>query len=940
MRKARTVLALLLAFAIPIRAETTTDPLWYLLSTYVLAPDTKAVQAEGEGPADTKGLAELQSDLLLLSDGFESFRDEAQVKETLVRLEPRMSPELRPFFKDRGSSLDAIYRTLAVTDYTWAQRFPEPPCSPIEARRKLLDSRDGLFQTAKGDASPWLVSLLGPRAEGKSVEQALDQASAETKLAGAEYEKRRAQIRRLTLALASDKAVGSARSKLYCSRAAAYEDLAASHSHQGGGAILASRTAVRAPAEPSVFVVVWNSRRAAATLVYTKAGPVLLTDASVVQDTDHPYLFAYSEKTKPIELKASVARRDPNLGLAVLTYSEDRARPALTLAETAPSRNELVYALGHAEVSGLWTKTSGLVTKSDPESFQTDAAVSSDFSGGPALNEAGEVAGILVLRPADTEERFWPIAVPAAVIKSWLDGSASPLPPATEAVEDAGTAAILSRTRPSALTETGLGDWNIPSLPPPPPTPRGVCVANCGGPSTPSRSYSSYSGGSSNSGNAELGQALGKLGAVLILEGIPALFRGIGKLFKRPGKPSSSSSVATHKTSPKVDPPPKPIPLKPTGIRLTADKSEAFPRDVIRLSATVLFTGDAGSKAGIAVTFTKNSDMAEFPEGSTARTDMDGVAAVSLYMRPDEADEAHEELDREIRRHNGEIVDIRTRHALPPNAKPAAKVKNIAANALDALDDESDKSDSVPASRTPEPSSPNMTEAGISVPTPSVASPPVPKLHLTAGRIDVEAAGAGFSDGFTINSMNMPASKIDDKSCARMRADAEKKCTENRDCSAAATCTENKDIRKSLVDCQKARKAVSDSCQIPEDKEKSNEITGRVKSCGSIIARYCCPEWTEALERAKEAACGRGGCSGSDSCVVLLAKLAAARSCLSLYKLQAQLCYGGVEDTGHAERTSFGIPNQIQRCLDLIRLFNDAKPHPNSCVEENGERAP
>ncbi|MDD5303002.1 MAG: serine protease [Elusimicrobia bacterium] len=607
MRKARTALALLLAFAIPIRAETTTDPLWYLLSTYVLAPDTTAAQTESEDSTDAKGLAELQSDLLLLSEGFESFRDESQVKETLTRLEPRMSPELRPFFKDRASSLDAIYRTLAVTDYTWAQRFPEPPCSPVEARRKLLDSRDGLFQTAKGDASPWLVSMLGPRAEGKSVEQALDQASAKTKLTAAEYEKRRAQIRRLTLALASDKAVGSARSKLYCSRAAAYEDLAASHRLQGVGATLASRSAVRAAPEPSVFVVVWNSRRAAATLVGTKAGPVLLTDAAIVQDTDHPFLFAYSDKAKPLELKATVARRDAGVGLAILTFSEDRGRPALTLAETVPSENDLVSALGHTEVSGLWTKSSGLVTRSGSESFQTDAAISSDFSGGPVLNEAGEVAGILVLRPADTEEGRWPIAVPAAVIGRWLDGSESAGPTATESIEDAGTAAILSRTRPSALTEAGLGDWNIPNLPPPPPTPRGVCVANCGGSGTPSRSYSSYSGGSSNSGNAELGQALGKLGAVLILEGIPALFRGIGKLFKGSGKRSSPSRVATHETSPKAEPPPKPKPppLKPIGIRLTVDKSEALPRDIVRLTAKVLFTGVAGSKAGIAVSFSK-----------------------------------------------------------------------------------------------------------------------------------------------------------------------------------------------------------------------------------------------------------------------------------------------------------------------------------------------
>ncbi|PIR16135.1 MAG: hypothetical protein COV48_10570, partial [Elusimicrobia bacterium CG11_big_fil_rev_8_21_14_0_20_64_6] len=45
--------------------------------------------------------------------------------------------------------------------------------------------------------------------------------------------------------------------------------------------------------------------------------------------------------------------------------------------------------------------------------------------------------------------------------------------PKHEAIEDDGTAAVLSCAGPSALTEAGLGAWNIPNLPPPPPTPRG-----------------------------------------------------------------------------------------------------------------------------------------------------------------------------------------------------------------------------------------------------------------------------------------------------------------------------------------------------------------------------------------------------------------------------------------------------------------------------------
>jgi hypothetical protein len=236
VRTARAALAILLALAVPVRAETTSDPLWTMLSTYVLAPDPGAPEGEG----DTKGLAGLQADLLLLSDGFEAFRDEAQVKASLEKLHPRMSPELRPFFRDRASSLDAVYRTLAVTDYTWAGRLPDPPCAPGERRAAQLGSEDRLFADEKGEASPWLVSLLGPRAKGQQAAAALDQASAAARLTPAGYERLRAKARRITLALQSSSAEGFARAKLYCGRADVYEKLAAHHRAAKGGPIEAS----------------------------------------------------------------------------------------------------------------------------------------------------------------------------------------------------------------------------------------------------------------------------------------------------------------------------------------------------------------------------------------------------------------------------------------------------------------------------------------------------------------------------------------------------------------------------------------------------------------------------------------------------------------------------------------------------------------------------
>lgn len=730
MKAARAALALLLAVAIPVRAETTADPLWYLLSTFVVAPDARASEAGGDGPADAKGLAALQSDLLVLSEGFESFRDDAQVKETLERLQPRMSPELRPFFKDRRSSLDAIYRTLAVTDYTWAQRFPEPPCDPLEARRKLLAGRDGLFQSESAEASPWLVSLLGPQAAGQSAEAALDQATSRTRLNGAGYEKLRARARKLTAALTSDKAVGAARAKLYCSRAATFADLAAFHRTEKESLISASRTVGQTP-EKSVFAVIHDGRRAAAVLVKTKSGTFLVTDATVVGDAEHPRLFALSGNDKPLELESTVVRRSNN-GVAVLAYTDDPAHPSLSLADALPSKDELVTAVGHTRISGLWTKTSGLVTKVGETAFQTDAAISPEFVGGPVLNEVGEVAGILVLRPAEIEEGRWPIAIPAPILAKWLDDSTYSMSASTETevIEDAGTAAILSRTRPHELTDAGLGDWNIPNLPPPPPSPRGVCVSNCGGMSAPSSSYSSYSGGSYSSGNAELGQALGELGAVLILKGIPALFRGIAKLFKGAEKPAPPAIVKSHPAEVKAAPapPPEPVPPKLVGLDLQIDPEELIEGEALTAVASLRFTGDAPNKSGIRVTFTPSSGKKSY----SALTDISGIAKVTIDTDSTEADRERpfEALKGEERRQRGDEAAT----FLVPNRVPkteADKVKHQRAPAaFSSLDQEEMRNEESTASEAPvsdsDPVSPvegssGITEAGAS---PGFISPP------------------------------------------------------------------------------------------------------------------------------------------------------------------------------------------------------------------------
>ncbi|MBI5247810.1 MAG: trypsin-like peptidase domain-containing protein [Elusimicrobia bacterium] len=674
MRRARATLVLLLAASLPIRAETTSDPLWSLLASAVLPADEAAAREAGDG-SDAKGLAGLQADLQLLSEGLESFRDEAQVKVSLVRLEPRVAPAIRPYFRDRATSLRTIYRTLAVVDYTWAKRFPEPPCEPERARRRLLVSDDGLFCNADGTSAPWLVSLLGSGAAGKSAEAALDKASAKKKLDEAAYALRRAQIRRLTLALASDKAVGAARSKLYCARADAFEDLAESQvplaSH-----VLASRASGPAP-EAAVYFVD-GARRAAATLLRVNGEFVLLTDARAVEGIDRAKLRSRSE-----EQTAAVLRRDATLGLAILSFSGEKKTPALVLSKNNPSKNDLVSAIGHDDVAGHWTKTSGLVTKAGAVSFQTDAAISAGFTGGPVLDGAGEVAGVLVSRAADVEEKRWPVAVPAQTLARWLDGPIE-LSVSEETIENAGTAAILTKAGPSGLTETGLGAWNIGSLPPPPGEPRSVCVSRCGG-------GSSYSGSSSySSGGEELGQALGQLGAQLILKGLPALFQGIGKLFSKKPKASAVDQLVDNRrrSPPTETPKPPPDPLKPSSLSLSVSRTSLAQGEEVEAVATVGFTGKDGGRSGHSVSFTVvPGGKLNCPPGAT---DAGGIARVKCQAIIIEGDRTFDALQDETRRRLGLKTPERIKRK-PAKNDPIGALKERAEGSQDKLVIEEEK---------------------------------------------------------------------------------------------------------------------------------------------------------------------------------------------------------------------------------------------------------
>lgn len=554
---------------------------------------------------------------------------------------PRLPVGTARFFRDRATALDTLYRTLAVVDYTWAMRFPDPPCSPAANRARLLRSNDALFlDPISGKTSSWMAALLGPNAKDKSLEASLDQASISEAPSQAEYARLRARQNLITKALDSEDAVGEARAKLYCKRAEVREKLAASN--RASGPVLAARSSGEGNSRKGLVIMAGKTEdaleiRGAGVVIETRSGIRVLTDRRLGAGA---VVALVDGKPQPTPL--IIEREDERTGLMLLRPDGDLGE-AMSLAVAAPKKDDLVFAIAHSDRLGAWTRTQGLVTSADADQFETDAVADASMTGGAVLDEAGVLAGVLVLRRTENGGGEWPVAVPAPALRAWIDGGvapdASPAP-----IADAGTTKILTASRPllesvavgqgaisaSAESFTQRTPWGS--------TTRAVCVANCGD----SSPRGSYSGG--GDGNAELGQALGKLAAIgvqaLIFKGIPALFRSIGALFK--SNPSKSetrreSANSTHETTRKE---PEKLPDPVLHFDLTTkelDNSIIFTARITANRKDVLLSN-------IAVEFTVN--------GSTqppVKTDDDGLAVLKVYTPRSIA--AHERLDAESAKH-------------------------------------------------------------------------------------------------------------------------------------------------------------------------------------------------------------------------------------------------------------------------------------------------
>jgi len=727
--------AILLAWTPFVRAEEpSADPLIVLLTQYAAPVDQAAAGAPPSAPEENGArLAKVQSNLAVVVVGFEALRSPEQTERARRLAADAISPELRPFFKDRDATLDTAYRTLAVVDYTWALRFPEPPCAPRERRLTLLKSRDGLFaDPGTGAPSPWLERLLGPASYGRTAEDALDRASAAAPVSAGDYERLRARWAKITKALKSDRAAGATRSKLYCERADVEERLAGAHRSMGGGTVLASRSNNDSKNESASVLLLaapeGKGYRAlgAAFLIETAQGQKVVTDSSLFADPKGLVVFrrpaAGGGLGEPYAL--TIERSSPGSGPAVGRLDKDPGAPALKLSASPAALGDMMRGLTHLRSAGPWTVTQGLVTAAGDGTYQTDALISPEMTGSPMLNERGEVVG-LVLGRGDQAAVLQP-----AKLREFLDGGAVEVAE-WRAPSNAGSAALLTSARPldfgalaapgGAAIESGL-----------PTNLGGVNWEGGGGlgnfrPTTPSRPTFSPSSGPAFKPSATGGGSLppsspfysnletrhaydgtiaadSPVGLVVrlvhwIITGGPfdLIAKGLNSLPKSgPSFSRGSSPVASAKAeAPRPPPPPPPKePLKPSSVSLSVDLAEAVVGDTVTLTAVVTFTGEEGTKANVPVNFLVPADRLSCGGACSKPTNAAGISvlrATVIGRNEDEEAKLQSRVDSSFSALDKESAEVRDEEdpepeetRTPPADQPVESARGLPPAALQA----------------------------------------------------------------------------------------------------------------------------------------------------------------------------------------------------------------------------------------------------------------
>lgn len=140
----------------------------------------------------------------------------------------------------------------------------------------------------------------------------------------------------------------------------------------------------------------------------------IVTNAHVIKNASEIEISTYDGKTYP----ASVYSADENLDLALLVVTSVELKPLTFAAADSMGIGDDVYTIG-APKSMAYTLTKGVISAKErmvgrQSYIQIDAAINAGNSGGPLLNDRGEVLGINTLKISGSEGIGLSIPITAA----------------------------------------------------------------------------------------------------------------------------------------------------------------------------------------------------------------------------------------------------------------------------------------------------------------------------------------------------------------------------------------------------------------------------------------------------------------------------------------------------------------------------------------------
>lgn len=170
----------------------------------------------------------------------------------------------------------------------------------------------------------------------------------------------------------------------------------------------------------------------------------VLTAAHVVENAATPTVIIGGES-----LAGRVITADPRLDVALIEVAQLSA-PALTLSPQPPKVLDDVYAFGNP-LGGATSASRGIVSAVSDRTVQTDAAVNPGNSGGPLLNDAGDVVGLVISKNAEAEGVSF--AVPVDRLRAFLgEAGGLPVPPPSQPSSEPGTQPTAPAPTAPALT--------------------------------------------------------------------------------------------------------------------------------------------------------------------------------------------------------------------------------------------------------------------------------------------------------------------------------------------------------------------------------------------------------------------------------------------------------------------------------------------------------